>query len=392
MNFSCEKVDLQKKIMVAKNISNRNPLSCFSNILLKTEDNRLIIRSILDDDGYTTGFETSIPANIQKYGAVLVNCKDLLSILRELPKGVINLHIQDSEKSEDATEKLVIASQSKKLNFKLRIDSAEENFEMGWTNKENFFQIQQDIFFDMVAKTIISVDVKSTKVFMQGVYFENSEDAIRMVATNGKILSLVVQDENGSIPIFSVIIPNKILSLFSKLTSKKGLISIGVTKSHIFMDFDNQKLSSVFINESYVNYKRVIPENFEYEVIINRGMFIDAVKNVSVLVRNNLNLIHLDFSKGILKLRSGDNYSGKAEVEILCNYEGVDLTAPLNFDFLLKLLQVIDSEKIILKFNKSFDNIIQTALFIKEFKEYSICKDKKFKQESLFLIILIKKI
>ena len=70
---------------------------------------------------------------------------------------------------------------------------------------------------------------------MNGVYFEKSDTSLVMVATDGRRLSYIMKEVDGSIPDFNgVIIPPKILTLVRKLASGQGNINIAVYRQEYF--------------------------------------------------------------------------------------------------------------------------------------------------------------
>ena len=71
---------------------------------------------------------------------------------------------------------------------------------------------------------------------MNGVFMENIEGNLIMVATDGRRLSYIKKNTAGTVkPFNGVIIPPKVLQLVSKQSSGEGTIQVAVTEKSIFL-------------------------------------------------------------------------------------------------------------------------------------------------------------
>jgi DNA polymerase-3 subunit beta len=343
MRFSCERDSILKEISIAQEIiSSRNALSILSNVLLEAEDDSLLIRAT----DLKVSFETRIPVDVIEPGRTTTFCEKLSGILRTLPSGEI-------EFSEQEGERFIIAPRFKKIDFRLKTMSADKYPEIQQANQESFFQIPQAEFIEMVSQTIFAVSDDETRYFMNGVFFEKSEDRVLMVATDGKRLAYIRKEFGTPIPDFAgVIIPPKILALVKKLASGEGMISIAITDKHVFMDFDNQKISSALIEGTFPNYQRVIPESQEHRISVSRGELNEALKRVSLMVERSRR-IYMDLSADQITLRSDESDLGTAREDIPCEYAGPETVIAMNFTYLSDPLRVIASDEISIQFTET---------------------------------------
>ena len=342
MKFSCEKDVILKEMAIAQEIiSSRNALSILSNVLLEAKENTLFIRAT----DLKVCFETCIPVEVQDPGKTTTFCERLSGILRSLPSGEI-------EFLELGDDHFVIAPRFKKIDFRLKTIVADKYPEVPVVDSSAFFQIPQTDFIEMVNQTIFAVSDDETRYFMNGVSLEKAENSIIMVSTDGKRLAHVSKEFAEEIPDFEqIIVPPKILGLVKKLASGEGTISLAITDKHIFMEFDNQKISSALIEGPFPKYKRVIPENQEYQILIDREKVSDALKRVSLMVEKSRR-VYMDISENNLVLRSDVSDIGTAREEVPCKYEGPDMTVALNFMYLSDPLRVITTEEISMQFTE----------------------------------------
>jgi DNA polymerase-3 subunit beta len=149
-----------------------------------------------------------------------------------------------------------------------------------------------------------------------------------------------------------IIIPTKILQLVRKLASGQGNLALSISEKNIFVQFDNQKISSNLIEGNFPNYNRVIPESQEQTAVLDKGTFVEALKRVSILAEQKSRRIYITLQTGNLVINSEENEIGAAKEQIACNYEGPEMTLALNYGFLLDPLKVVDEKEVLIEFSE----------------------------------------
>ena len=343
MKFTCERDVVMKEIAVAAEIiSSRNALSVLSNVMLMAEDGDLTIRAT----DLKVSFETTIPVDVQTPGTTTVYCDKFLGILRSLPAGDVEFEQEDGER-------FVIRPLFKKIDFRLKSIAGDKYPEVQLAPQESYFEFPQSELIDMITQTVFAISDDETRYFMNGVYLENIDGSLVMVATDGRRLSFISKPTTQPLPDFSgVIVPPKILNLIRRLASGEGQVQLAVAEKVIFIRFDNQRISSALIEGQFPNYRRVIPEHQNYTVRVRRDELQDALKRVSLLVEKSRR-IYLELSSEGLVLKSEETDIGRASEEISCEYDGPEVTLALNSAYLADPLRVIGSETITLSFTES---------------------------------------
>jgi len=343
MKFSCDKNVIVKEISIAQEIiSSRNALSILSNVLIEADNNTLTIKAT----DLKVGFETKIPVSVEEPGNTTIFCDKFLGILRSMPEGIIEFEESDNEK-------LYINSSDQDISFLLNSIGADKFPELQDVNDDNYFELPQQLFIDMISQTIFSISDDETRYFMNGVFMEKSDNKLVMVGTDGRRLSYIGSELSVDIPDFNgVIIPPKILTLVKKLASGEGNLLLAVLEKVIFVKFDNQKISSSLIDGQFPNYNKVIPETQEYKVSLNKTPFSNALKRVSILAEQKSKKIFLTFNSGSLTFKSEESDIGAAKETLECEYEGPEMTLALNFMYLLEPIKGIHEENISLLFTE----------------------------------------
>ena len=340
MKFTFDRDSMVKEISIAQEIiTNKSPISILSNILIIAENNMLTIKAT----DSTLKFTTTIPVDIQEPGRTTIYCDKFMSILSSLPSGDIEFIQEDIE--------VTIKPISKRFTAKLKSQTSDKFPEIGTSENVPFFDISSKDFKEMIKETIFAVSSDHNRYFMTGVYFVKEGDVLTMVATDVRRLSCETKNI-VNIPDFQpAIIPTKILSCVLKNAPEEGNIQIAVVDKSVFVKFANVEFSSVLIDGQFPNYKKVIPENLEQSIMVNKADLEAALKRTTIMAEKNVNRIIFRITDGELKLITPETESGTAEETIPCRYAGEPINLALNYVYVSEPLKVIDSENIVFEFS-----------------------------------------
>lgn len=353
MNIIVPKKRFLKSLSYAEAIaSSKTTIPVLSNILIDVHDNQLSITS----SNLETGIKINDSVKAVEEGSLAVNCKKLLSIVRELPDDDIRL-VTDEHK------RLTIRSMSDQINAQFTIAGvAKEDFPEVKTEPEGeYVSLNAEQLKHMIRKVIFAISSDENKYALTGVFFEKVNDTFSMVATDGKRLALISRsaDELGisnrdfQIPYDGVIVPKMALNEILKYSFEKNELSVGFSRNQIFFHYDDVRLASNLIEGKYPEYKKIIPVERERWFIAERMQLMNAIKRVSVLVDESYNQIKLHIVRDSLILSSQNPALGGAVEEIPIQYNGEEIDIALNYVYLMDCLREIESERIKLDFENS---------------------------------------
>lgn len=340
MQFTCDKELILKEISVANEIIvTRNAISILANVFLEADGDALTIKAT----DLKVSFETRIPVMVDKPGSTTVLCDKFLSILKTLPGGDVQFVCGEGDK-------LSIAS-GPKIDFQLHSISADKFPEIAESAESDFFPVPQRDFIEMINQTVFAVSDDETRYYMNGIYMERAEDRLVMVATDGRRLSYISKVPESDLSDFEgVIIPPKVLNLVRKLASGEGELRISIADKMLFIQFDNQKVTSTLIEGQFPKYERVIPESHDFEITVDGTELLNAVKRVSLLAEKNSKRIFLTVADNTMSLSSEESDIGKAKEELECRFDGPKSTFSLNHVYLTDPLKAIEEDEVMLKF------------------------------------------
>ena len=120
----------------------------------------------------------------------------------------------------------------------------------------------------------------------------------------------------------------------------------------MFVRFNQHRVSSNLIDAQFPNYKRVIPEKQEHRLVVERTSLQAALRRVSLLVEEKSRRIQLHMEASNLIVNSSEGEIGSASEEVVCEYEGPEMTIAANYMYLLEPLREAGEEKVSLEFSE----------------------------------------
>ncbi|MBS3740714.1 MAG: DNA polymerase III subunit beta [Candidatus Cloacimonetes bacterium] len=367
MKFSVQKEEILPKIQFVNSIVPiRNPLQILTNILFEIDKNENILKLASTD--LEVSAVTDVTCNVEEEGNIAVPAKKITEIIRSLPDNEIFFETKDKS----------LHVKCEHINFDLIYTGTDDFPEMPERDWDDSFQIDANLFSDMVEKTSFAVSEQVGRPAFSGVLWEIDSDTQIMVATDGKRLGKFKTDLSLNVEKNKMIIPIKGLNLVRRIIGDNGeKLDILPEENVISFKYDSYKIFSRLIEANYPDYDAVIPYDNSKFVKMNPQDLKKAVQRISLLASEDTLKVKLIFSEGKLVIHCEDIETGQAE-EVL-DFEGKidNFKVGFNYKYLTEILQLIDTEKVLIKFENSLD----PALF------YRIDEEGKIEEDRLFLLM-----
>lgn len=353
MNMSIEKKRLLRYLSLADSIaSSRSTIPVLSNVLLVSGERTFsVIASNLE-----TGIQVDDSADVAAEGAIAVNGKKLLSIIRELPEAPV----------------ILTAGENNRLTVESGSDSIKAQFTMAGIPRSEFPEIttvpqgayagmSAVLLKDMIRKVLFSISSDENKYSLTGVFMEQVDERLNMVGTDGKRLSLVsrplealnLSEGQLNLPPDGAIVPKIVFTELLKYTFEKDTLHLGFSTNQVFFQYDNIHLTSNLIEGKYPEYKKILPVERERFFIADRAALQSALRRVSVLVDESYNQVKLGITDGRLVLTAQNPALGEAMEEIPIEYAGEPVDIALNYVYLIDCLKEIGSDRVKMDFEDS---------------------------------------
>ena len=120
-------------------------------------------------------------------------------------------------------------------------------------------------------------------------------------------------------------------------------LEIDLTRRYARFRMPGYELATSVIDESYPDYRSVIPRNNEKSVDFEREKFLASLNRVSVLCDKEINnAVVFNLAKGKVKMQCENRNGEEATEEMPVNYEGADLEIGFNFQLLKEMLGAVE--------------------------------------------------
>ena len=344
MKFTIDKGELQKEIAIAQEIiSEKDAKAIASNVLLKAEEGgSLLIRAT----NTSRSFKVIIHADVEEEGEAAVFCDKLKGVLSSLPAGGISFASNDASAT--------VIPQERSATFSFRTFAADKFPEIPSSEGVEFFELPARSLKRMIRHAALAASDDKLRYFLNGVYAEKDGDLFKMAATDGKRLAAIEIRIEGAFPDFEgSIVPASSLNILNKSCPKEGLAAVGFNAQNAFFRIGNREYSSRLIDGQFPNYRRVIPSEQSFYLVVGRKDFSEALKRVGVLAERKIDEVRLEMSQNTLKVSSWDREIGNAEEFVECEYEGEPLMIAAGCAFLAEPVNAIECEKIRLGFTSA---------------------------------------
>ncbi len=355
MKLVCSQIELNTALqLVSRAVANRPTHPVLANVLL-TADAGTGKLSLTGFD-LNLGIQTSVTASIDSSGAITLPSKLFGEIISKLSNESPITLISDDSKDQ-------VKITSKSGTYQVRSMSAEDFPELPIVENESFLKINASAFANSLRSTLFASSTDEAKQILTGVHLSFNNNSIKSAATDGHRLAVLTLDnvlssDNGTSinQNIEVTLPSRSLREVERfLSSCTSDTEISFFYDHgqvVFISSD-QIVTTRTLDGTYPNYNQLIPEQFQYQLELNRKNFILALDRISVLAEQHNNVVKISTNKkeNVLNItaEAQDLGSGFESIPISFDYDDIEIA--FNSKYLLEGLRLIESDIILLKFN-----------------------------------------
>jgi DNA polymerase-3 subunit beta len=290
-------------------------------------------------------------------GQVAIPAKLLLETLKTFPEQPLTFVVESNNTIE-------ISSNHGK--YALAYASADEFPKTIALDNPSNTVVPSELLATAINKTIFAAGNDDLRPVMSGVFFELNSNSINFVATDAHKLVKYSRNDFSVKENTEFIMPKKPLQLLKNvLQDNEDDVKIEYNETNAQFTFKNSILISRLIDGKYPNYEAVIPKENPNELTIEKDVFLNSLKRVSIFSNKTTHQIKLKITGSILNISAEDfDYNNSAEETLNCDYKGDDIQIGFNSRFLIEMLNNLDQEEV-----KLFMSLPNRAGIIKPSKE-----------------------
>lgn len=344
MKLQVTQANLSKALgTVARVANSRNPLAILSNVLLKTEKNRLSISATNLDIGITH----LVGSKIEKEGSITVPARLMQDFVSSLPDSVLNLELTDN--------KLHITTDQ----YESTINGIlADDFPVMPAIKEGVtWKVPAAEFKKALSQVVFAASADDARPVLNGVYFHSVGSQAIAAATDSYRLA---ENKMGkSAKAVNFLVPaSAAQDLLRIIADTDKEVTVTHDDQQVLFTVGDVSLVARLIEGNYPDYRKLIPSKFSTVAKLARSDLVNIAKVSSLFARESAGSITIkaDKDSGVsinaIASQLGEN-TAKAEAKIT---GGGEIT--LNSRYLIEALNAFSSEDIEFCFNGKLEPII----------------------------------
>ncbi len=335
MKFICARKDIYEAVqVVGRAVTSRTSLPILGHFLFAADGDK--VRIAATDMEF--GMECSFEANVQEAGSMTCPARILADILSALP---------DTDVVLAADESLNVNLKCGTSDFTIHGLPPGEFPLLPEVREEVGLSVDQDVLRDGIRKTIFAIGPDETRPILTGILMQVADGGLKLVSTDTCrlcVFDCATRDSTGAV---NAVVPGRAMNELARiLPEAAGEVEVKISQSQILFRVGETVLIQRLIEGQYPNWSRVIPQQFDRKLTIPTEQFLQSVRRVSIVARENSNRTIVKTENGTLILSAESTEVGTAHEEVEVISEGSDFRTAFNSKYLLDVLGVIDTEAI----------------------------------------------
>jgi DNA polymerase-3 subunit beta len=316
--------------IVARGVSTRTAVLVLGGIQLRAVDGHLHLAAT----DMELSLRTSVEADIDSDGEVVVPGRLLLDIVRSLPDSDVQLE----HKSDESM--LLITSGS--ASYRIHTYAAEDFPRLPDLDSVPLSPVDRDALLETINRVGRSASRDESRPVLTGILVRFETDKLVMAATDSYRLAIKETPAASGVPDLEAIIPARALQELARIGANADDVQLGVQENHVVFGADGAWLTTRRIDGQFPNVRQLLPEQFEHELQLPREELLDVVRRVSLMAQRNSPL-RLRFAAGELTVSAQTQDVGEAKESLPAPFNADTLEIGFNAEFLRDGLESVDS-------------------------------------------------
>lgn len=343
MKLQVTQENLAKALATVARIANsRNALPILSNVLIKTENNRLSIAATNLDIAITH----FIGSKIEKEGAITVPARLTLDFVANLPDNVLNLELIEN--------KLQITTD--KYQSSINGIPAEDFPVMPAIKGDNLWKIDAKEFKKVLGQVVFAASSDDARPVLTGVYFHTVGGNIVAAATDSYRLSQKVVGKSKD-PISFLVPASAAADLLRIISDADEEVAITHDDQQVLFQVGDVTMVARLIEGNYPDYQKLIPAKFTTTAKLAKSDFINIAKVSSLFARESAGSITISVADGAVSIASIASQVGENTAAADATVTGSG-EVTLNSRYLIDGLNAFATEEVEFCFNGKLEPCI----------------------------------
>ena len=314
---------------VGRMVTGRSTLQILSNVLIEAQPDGL--RLSATDLELAMECKLAIPSS--ETGAITVPARMLSEVVGSLPDENLTMETVNGQL------RMCVGTSEYLLNSL----PAEEFPGLPQVTPIAELQLSQGPVRRAIRTTVFATSEDETRAILTGALFACDGKVLKFVSTDTHRLAVksVALDGEATANSFEVIVPARALKELARVLTddSDAQLTVRVGEAQVQFSFGGLVLVSRLIEGQFPNYERVIPQNADSGLTLDRGAFIAALKRAALVARPEANRVVLHLADTVLTLSAESAELGQAHEEIAAEVEGEPPDIAFNARYLIDGLE-----------------------------------------------------
>lgn len=324
--------DLAEAVAIAASVApSKSPRPVLQNLLLDAKD------GVLEVTG--SDLDVSVRVRIERVevgqdGRMLVNAARFQQILRELVGEQVDI---------EADERAGCVIRTADSRFHVMGEEAEEFPELPAWKSDGAISLKAAELVEAIRRTHFAAHAEKTRYAMNGVLVDLQGSRLRLVATDGKRLSMVERPTDKAVkaPVF-VVVPTKGMTLLQRVVGAgEETVEVAVESSQVVFRTANATVLARLIEGHFPPYEDVLPKAHDKKLQVNRESFLGALRRAALLATKDSQAVRFAFGREGLELTARVPEVGESRVAFPLDYPFDPLETAFNPQFFADVLRVL---------------------------------------------------
>jgi len=340
MEITVSKSELLHKLKaVGKIVKPSNVLPEHNNFLFHVMDGILEVTGADSQGNITAWVDCEISS--KEAAKFLLDSKITLDGLKELPEQPITFKV------EPLNDSFIITVIHQSGTYKLHGLNA-EGFSMVENRDEDppvVIKLESQVLIDGIKKAYRFAANDELRPIMNSVFIESENGNLNFVSTNSSTMA-VYSVKNTELDEFNLVLPVKMAKIISDLAASFDEAIFELGSKSVSVQFSGIRISCLFVEGKYLNYRSVIPKHNDKRVNVNTQSIISALKRTLIFSDQQTSLIVLKINGSVLNISGRDEgFDMGANENITAEFDYSDpLEIGFNGNYLLQCLETIETD------------------------------------------------
>jgi DNA polymerase-3 subunit beta len=326
----------QKLAVVGRGVSTRTAVQILSGVLLRAAGGKLELAAT----DMELSIRTTLDAQVDGDGAVVVPGRLLVDLSRLLPDSEVTIEFRDEENT--------LRVSCGPAEYRLNTYGAEDFPRLPAVDASPTSTVSADALLDTLSAVSRAVSRDEARPVLTGILVKFGDGKLVMAATDSYRLSYKETPIEGKVPEMEAIVPARALEEVRRLASSGGTLELGVQENQVLFGVDGTWLTSRRIEGQFPKVDELRPKEFTHEVTLPREELLDVVRRTSVMAHRNSPL-RLRFAEGELTVWTQTQDVGEARETLPVRFEGEPLEIGFNADFMRDGIESTEGDELRLR-------------------------------------------